>query len=197
LYSIKKPPDGNISTHQRGSFIKKSINKDQGYIQVYTGNGKGKTTAALGLCVRTAGAGKKVFIGQFIKGMHYSELDALTSIPGIKVKQYGRGCFIDSKPAREDHAAALAGLKEIGILLETGEYDVVVLDEANIALYFGLFRFEDLKTILLNRAGHVEVILTGRYAPQELIDLADLVTEMKEIKHYYTKGVEARTGVEK
>ncbi len=74
---------------------------------------------------------------------------------------------------------------------------MVVLDEANIAVYFGLFRFEDLKTILLNRAGHVEVILTGRYAPQELIDLADLVTEMKEIKHYYTKGVEARTGVEK
>lgn len=147
--------------------------------------------------MRAAGAGKKVFIGQFVKGMHYSELDALTSIPGIKVKQYGRGCFIYSKPGPEDYAAALAGLKEMGTLLETGEYDVVVLDEANIALYFGLFRFEDLKTILLNRAGHVEVILTGRYAPQELIDLADLVTEMKEIKHYYTKGVEARTGVEK
>lgn len=129
--------------------------------------------------------------------MHYSELDILATIQNFVVRQYGRGCFIDSKPAREDYAAALAGLKEMGTLLETGEYDVVVLDEANIALYFGLIRFEDLKKILLNRAGHVEVILTGRYAPQELINLADLVTEMKEIKHYYTKGVEARTGVEK
>ncbi len=147
--------------------------------------------------MRAAGAGKKVFMGQFIKGMHYSELDALAAIPDITVKQYGRGCFIYSKPGPEDYTAALAGLAEIGSLLHSGEYDMVVLDEANIALYFGLFNFEALKTILMNRASHVEVILTGRHAPQELIDLADLVTEMKEIKHYYTRGIEARTGIEK
>jgi len=138
-----------------------------------------------------------VFLAQFIKGMHYSELDALAAIPGITVKQYGRGCFIDSQPAREDSAAALAGLKETGALLRSGEFDVVVLDEANIALYFGLFSFEDLKEILVNRAAHVEVVLTGRRAPRELIDLADLVTEMKEIRHYYARGIEARAGIER
>ncbi|MBF0413822.1 MAG: cob(I)yrinic acid a,c-diamide adenosyltransferase [Desulfamplus sp.] len=169
----------------------------KGYIQVYSGNGKGKTTAAFGLCLRASGAGKNVYIGQFIKGMHYSELDILPAIENITLKQYGRGCFIYSEPVQEDYTAALNGLAEIGIILQSGEYDVVVLDEVNIALYYGLFSFDDLKQLLINRASHVEVIITGRYAPQELIDMADLVTEMKEIKHYYTKGVEARTGIEK
>ena len=171
----------------------------KGYIQVYTGNGKGKTTAAFGLTLRAAGAGKKIYIGQFIKGMHYSELDILPAMENITLQQYGRGCFIYSQPVQEDYRAALNGLAEIGIILQSGEYDVVVLelDEVNIALYYGLFSFDDLKQLLINRASHVEVIITGRYAPQELIDMADLVTEMKEIKHYYTKGVEARTGIEK
>jgi cob(I)alamin adenosyltransferase len=164
---------------------------------VYTGNGKGKTTAAFGLSLRAAGAGKKVYIGQFIKGMHYSELDILPAIQNITLKQYGRGCFIHEKPTQEDYAAALQGLLEIGGILRSGDYDVVVLDEAAIALYYGLFGFDELKKALINRAGHVEVIITGRYAPQELLDMADLVTEMKEIKHYYTKGIEARTGIEK
>lgn len=169
----------------------------QGYLQVYTGNGKGKTTAALGLALRTVGAGKKVFIGQFIKGMHYSELDILPTIPNITLKQYGRGCFIYSKPVQEDYEAALNGLVEIGDILESGEYDLVVLDEANVALYYELFSLEDLEKVLKSRARHVEVVITGRYAPQELLDMADLVTEMKEVRHYYTKGIEARTGIEK
>ncbi len=169
----------------------------QGYLQVYTGNGKGKTTAALGLALRAAGAGKKVFIGQFIKGMHYSELDILPTIPNITLKQYGRGCFIYSKPVQEDYEAALNGLVEIGDILESGEYDLVVLDEANVALYYELFSLEDLEKVLKSRARHVEVVITGRYAPQELLDMADLVTEMKEVRHYYTKGIEARTGIEK
>jgi cob(I)alamin adenosyltransferase len=169
----------------------------KGYIQVYTGNGKGKTTAALGLALRAAAAGKKIFIGQFIKGMHYSELDLLPKIPGITLKQYGRGCFIDKEPTRADYAAANKGLTEMRAVLNSGAYDVVILDEANIALYFGLIRFEELKEALLQRAEQVEVVITGRYAPQELIDLADLVTEMKEVKHYYNRGVEARFGIEK
>ncbi|MBN2106585.1 MAG: cob(I)yrinic acid a,c-diamide adenosyltransferase [Deltaproteobacteria bacterium] len=169
----------------------------KGYIHVYTGNGKGKTTAAFGLSLRAAGAGKKVYIGQFVKGMHYSELDILPTIHNITLKQYGRGCFITSKPTPDDYAAALRGLSEIEEILKSGDYDVVVLDEATIALYYGLFGFDELKKALMNRAGHVEVIITGRYAPQELLDMADLVTEMKEIKHYYTKGIEARTGIEK
>lgn len=169
----------------------------KGYIQVYTGNGKGKTTAAIGLALRASGAGRRVYIGQFVKGMHYSELDILPSIENVCLKQYGRGCFIYSKPAEEDYEAALNGLSEIEGVLESGDYDVVILDEANIALYYGLFSWEELKRILVKRACHVEVVITGRYAPQELIDMADLVTEMREIKHYYTRGIEARSGIEK
>ncbi len=169
----------------------------KGYIQVYTGNGKGKTTAAIGLAIRAAAAGKKVFIAQFVKGMHYSELDILNSIPNIQLKQFGRGCFIYSKPEKEDIDAALKGLAECEKILKNGEFDIVILDEANIALYYNLFSFDEFKKVIQNRAEHIEVIITGRYAPQELIDLADLVTEMKEIKHYYTQGIEARVGIEK
>lgn len=169
----------------------------KGYIQVYTGNGKGKTTAALGLSLRAAGAGKKVYIAQFVKGMRYSELAVLPAIQNITLKQYGRSCFIYEKPAQDDYKAALQGLSEIEKILQSGDYDVVVLDEAAIALHYCLFSFDALKKALLKRAHHVEVIITGRYAPQELLDMADLVTEMKEIKHYYTKGIEARTGIEK
>jgi len=169
----------------------------KGYIQVYTGNGKGKTTAAFGLSIRAAAAGKKVFIGQFVKGMHYSELDLLPRIENITIKQFGMGCFIRSTPSAEDYEAARNGLAEIERIMQSGDYDVVVMDEANIALYYGLFSLEELKQVLVNRPEQVEVVITGRYAPQELIELADLVTEMKEIKHYYTAGVEARTGIEK
>ena len=169
----------------------------KGYIHVYTGNGKGKTTAALGLALRAAAAGKKVFIGQFVKGMHYSELDLIPQLPGITLKQYGRGCFITREPTPADYDAAAKGFAEIRAILISGEYDVVILDEANIALHYGLIAFDALKEALLQRAEHVEVVITGRYAPQELVDLADLVTEMKEIKHYYQKGIEARVGIEK
>jgi len=169
----------------------------KGYIHVYTGNGKGKTTAALGLALRAAGADKQVFIAQFVKGMHYSELNILPEIKNITLIQYGRGCFIYQKPTQEDIEAAGKGLKEVALILKKGEYDVVVLDEACIALYYTLFSFNELSLAITNRAPHVEVIVTGRYAPPELVDMADLVTEMKEIKHYYTLGVEARSGIEK
>jgi cob(I)alamin adenosyltransferase len=169
----------------------------QGFIQVYTGNGKGKTTAALGLALRAAGAGKKVFIAQFVKGMHYSELNILPTLPGITVKQYGRKCFIREKPVQEDYLLARSGLEECAGILLSGEYDIVILDEANIALYYGLFSIEELKSVIVKRASHTELVITGRYAPPALIEMADLVTEMKEIKHYYTRGVEARLGIEK
>ena len=115
-----------------------------GYIQVYTGNGKGKTTAALGLSLRAAAAGLKVYIGQFVKGMHYSEMDLLPLLPNITLKQYGRGCFIYSQPTQEDYAAAQNGLSEMALILQSGNYDLVVLDEINIALYFKLFPVEDV-----------------------------------------------------
>ncbi|MBP5436213.1 cob(I)yrinic acid a,c-diamide adenosyltransferase [bacterium] len=171
--------------------------EERGYVQVYTGNGKGKTTASFGLALRAAGAGKRVFIGQFVKGMHYSELDIVPKLETIEIRQYGRDCFIKKEPSESDIRCAKEGLAEMAEILKSGKYDVVIMDEANIALFYKLFSFEELKQAICNRAEGVEVIVTGRYAPQELIDMADLVTEMREIKHYYTKGVEARVGIEK
>ncbi|MFO7868079.1 MAG: cob(I)yrinic acid a,c-diamide adenosyltransferase [Bacteroidales bacterium] len=169
----------------------------KGYVQIYTGNGKGKTTAALGLTMRAVGAGKKVFIGQFVKGMKYSEIQTLESrFPEVCVKQYGLRCFIREQPAQEDIDAAQAGLREVRRIVEQGEYDVVILDELNIALYYTLFSVQDVLDIIAHKPEQVELVLTGRYAPQELVDVADLVTEMKEVKHYYTQGVQGRKGIE-
>jgi cob(I)alamin adenosyltransferase len=170
---------------------------EKGYIQVYTGNGKGKTTAALGLSLRAVCAGKKVYFAQFIKGMKYSELDAVKYLKGFSMKQYGRNCFIYNDPTAEDIRLAGEGLKECAEIVASGKYDIVVLDEINIALFFKLFTVEEVIDMLNKKAEGVEVVLTGRYAPQEIIDKADLVTEMKEIKHYYTKGVQARVGIER
>ncbi len=169
----------------------------KGFVHVYTGNGKGKTTAALGLAVRAAGAGKKVFFAQFVKGLDYAEIDAVRRyLPTIVIRQYGQGCFIVEMPTQSDIDAARNGLKEVTELLASGEYDVMVLDEACIALYYNLFSVTELLESLNKRRAETEVIVTGRYAPAELIEAADLVTEMKEIKHYYTSGVEARKGIE-
>lgn len=169
----------------------------KGYIQVYTGNGKGKTTAAFGLALRAVGAGMKVFIGQFVKGKTYNENVAIARhLKNIMVKQYGLGCFIVNTPTDDDIKAAGKGLDEMRKIIQKGKYDMVIMDEVNIALYYKLIDIKDLLEIIKNRPEHVELVLTGRYAPQELIDKADLVTEMKEIKHYYRKGIEARKGIE-
>lgn len=169
----------------------------KGFIQVYTGNGKGKTTAAFGLSLRAAGAGKKVYFAQFVKGKSYSEIEAVHKyIPDITIKQYGLGCFIVKTPADEDIRAAREGLAGISNILESRQYDVVVLDEATIAIYYHLFSVDELLAVLQKKPEETEVIVTGRYAPSELIDFADLATEMKEVKHYYTKGVQARKGIE-
>jgi len=169
-----------------------------GYVQVYTGNGKGKTTAALGLAVRALGAGKKVYIGQFAKSKHYSELETIDKLlKDITIKQFGMGCFIFEKPKEEDILAAQTGLKEIIRILESDEYDVVILDEANIAVYYNLISVNELILAIGKRNERTEIIITGRYATQEIMDFADLVTEMKEVKHYYQQGVQARVGIEK
>lgn len=169
---------------------------EKGYIQIYTGNGKGKTTAAIGLSIRSVCAGKKVFFAQFVKGMKYSETKCVNYLEGIEFKQFGKDCFIYNDPTEEDIKRAKIGLEEVKDILKDGNYDVVVLDELNIALYYKLFKVDEVIKAINERASHVEVIITGRYAPKELIDMADLVTEMKEIKHYYSKGVEAREGIE-
>jgi len=170
----------------------------KGYVQVYTGNGKGKTTAALGLALRATGAGKKVYIAQYAKGMHYSELDAIsTHLPNITLKQYGMGCFIFNEPKQADIEAANIGLREVETIISGCEYDIIILDEANIAIFYNLFSAQQLIEVLNKRNLKTEIIITGRYACEEILKYADLVTEMKEIKHYYQQGVQARTGIEK
>ncbi len=170
---------------------------ERGYIQVYTGDGKGKTTAALGLALRAAGVGAKVFIAQFVKGTKSAELAALERLGDlITVKQYGRGHFIVGEPEEEDIQAARAGLAEVRQIIASGEYPLVVLDEANVAVHFGLFTADELLETVKSRPQHVEVVITGRRAHQRIIDAADLVTEMREVKHYYTQGVPARRGIE-
>jgi len=169
----------------------------QGYVQVYTGSGKGKTTAALGLALRAAGAGLNVFIGQFAKGMEYSEIKAIRErLPEITIRQYGRDCFIVNQPTEEDIKLARQGLDEIKEVIQSGKYDVVILDEANIAVHFGLFLISDLLKVLDLKPANTEIIITGRKAHPDLVKAADLVTEMLEIKHYYQQGVQARQGIE-
>ncbi|PIE86014.1 MAG: cob(I)yrinic acid a,c-diamide adenosyltransferase [Bacteroidia bacterium] len=167
------------------------------YVQVYTGNGKGKTTAALGLALRAVGNGMRVFIGQFVKGMVYSEIEAIRKyLPGISVKLFGNECFINRKPTQADILAAQNGLEEVKQIIRTKKYDIIILDEINIALYYHLFDTQEVIDLIKSKPLETELILTGRYAPQEIMEIADLVTIMHEQKHYYTKGIEARKGIE-
>ena len=170
----------------------------KGYVQVYTGNGKGKTTAAFGLAIRAAGAGLKVFIAQFVKGMRYSELESIKKLDDmITIKQYGRRWFIQKKINQKDINLAQKGLKEVKNIINSGNYQLVILDEANIATHFKLFSPQELLDLINSKPDHVELVITGRYADPLIIDKADLVTEMHEIKHYYHEGIKARLGIEK
>jgi cob(I)alamin adenosyltransferase len=170
----------------------------KGYIQVYTGNGKGKTTAALGLALRAAGAGLKVFIAQFIKKGQYSEHRALARFTDlVTVRQFGGGFIVKDSPTEKDIAAARAGLQEIKDAVCSGAYDVVIVDEVNVALHYHLIDVEEVLAWIHEKPAGVELVLTGRNADERIIAEADLVTEMKEIKHYYAKGVKARIGIEK
>jgi len=169
----------------------------RGYIHVYTGNGKGKTTAALGLALRAAGAGLRVFIAQFVKRRRCSEHKSLERFGDlITFKQYGQGFLMGKKPGKSHFRAAEKGFEEVRHAISSKHYDIVILDEINIALHYGLLRSEELLDIMENKPPALELILTGRYADSKIISKADLVTEMKEIKHYSSRGVKARTGIE-
>jgi cob(I)alamin adenosyltransferase len=168
-----------------------------GYVHVYTGDGKGKTTAALGLALRAAGAGWNVFFAQFAKGMPTSEQTALKRFDDrITIRQYGQTAFIRGEPNAEDIASAQRGLGECREAIASGEYRLVILDEANLGPTLQLFTVEDLLQLVDARPDEVELVVTGRGADRRLLDRADLVTEMQEIKHYYRQGVLARTGIE-
>jgi cob(I)alamin adenosyltransferase len=169
-------------------------------IQVYTGNGKGKTTAALGLAFRAAGYGYQTFVIQFMKGnIMYGELEAAKRLaPFLTIRQMGRDCFVNrQKPHPNDIKFAHEALTFARGVLTGGEYDIVVLDEINVAVDCGLIQKKEVLKLLDECPSNVELILTGRYAPQEIIERADLVTEMVEIKHYYQRGVQGREGIEK
>jgi len=170
---------------------------NKGYVHIYTGDGKGKTTAAIGLALRAAGADMKVFIAQFLKAKASSEFIPLTKLSdSITFVQYGRDCLIKETPTEEDKALAQQGLAESRQAIMSGKYDLVIMDEANVAVWFALLSVDDLLDVIKKKPSQVELVITGRKADPRLIEAADLVTEMKEIKHYYTKGVTARYGIE-
>lgn len=172
---------------------------EKGYIQVYTGNGKGKTTAAIGLAVRAAGAGMKTYFIQFMKEYPYSEIKSLEAYKDkITLVQCCGDDFVLNKglPPQTEINKAREGLKEAKERMLSGEYDIVVLDEVLVSVYFKLFTTDEILEFINCKPEIVELILTGRYCPQAIIDKADLVTEMKEIKHYYAKGVTSRKGIE-
>jgi cob(I)alamin adenosyltransferase len=171
---------------------------EKGLVQVYTGSGKGKTSAALGLALRAIGRGLKVYVVQFIKGgFDYGELHVVDRLPNLTLKSFGRGKFITSKPPeKEDVKLAEKALKLAEEIIESREYDIVVLDEINVALHLKLIKLPDVVEMIKKKPENVEIVLTGRNAPEEIIELADLVTELKEIKHPFSKGLQARKGIE-
>jgi len=171
---------------------------EKGLVQVYTGDGKGKTSAAFGLALRATGRGLKVYVIQFIKGgFDYGELYVLDKLPNITLKAFGRGKFITAKPPdQEDIRFAEQALQLAEQIIKNGEHDIVILDEINVALSLKLVGLEEVLELIRNKPSHVELVLTGRHAPDRIIDAADLVTEMKEVKHPFSKGFPARKGIE-
>lgn len=171
---------------------------EQGLIQVYTGNGKGKSTAAFGLALRALGQGLKVLIIQFMKTGDYGEITSLKRFePEIELYSFGRKGFIRAGYAKEeDIDLAVEALELAATKMATGMYDLIILDEINNALWFKLLSEEQVLEFLENKPNHVELCITGRNAPESIMEKAHLVTEMKEIKHPYQLGIGSRKGIE-
>jgi len=169
----------------------------RGYVHIYTGNGKGKTTAALGLAMRAAGAGLRVFIAQFAKGMDSSEVRAFARLSDqVVLRQFGLPRLILGRPTRLDARMAAQGLWEVETAVHGGEFGMVILDEANVGIALGLIDVDWLLELIHDKPEPLEMVITGQGAHPRLIERADLVTEMREIKHYYRRGVLARVGIE-
>lgn len=170
---------------------------EKGFIHVYTGNGKGKTTAAIGLGVRATGEGLKVYMIQFMKGRCYSEIDALDHIQNFTVVQFGRDEFVlKENPEQIDIDLARKGFEQAKKIINKGEHDVVILDEINVAVDYNLIPLNDVLQLLEEKPKKVELILTGRYASPEVVKQADIVSEILEIKHPYQNGIESRKGID-
>jgi len=172
---------------------------NQGFIQIYTGNGKGKSTAAIGQAVRAAGFGLKTYIAQFMKEYPYNELNSLKHLSEwITVDQFCGDDFVYKKelPGKVEIDNAHRGLAKAKLKMLSGKFDIIILDEVCVSIYFGLFSDEEILTFMKQKPDKIELILTGRYCPDNLIEKADLVTEMKELKHYYQTGIKSRKGIE-
>ena len=170
--------------------------KDLGKIHVYTGDDKGKTTAALGLALRAIGAGYQVYIVQFMKGQDYSELTSLKKIKEITLKRFGQKSFVHGRGTKKDKELAQKGMAWARRVLKSRRFDVIILDEVLVAVFFKLISEQDLFSVVKNKPKNVELILTGRRATPKIKALADYVTEMREIKHPFKTGLMARRGIE-
>jgi len=169
----------------------------KGLIHIYTGNGKGKTTAAIGLGIRATGNDLKVYMVQFMKGRRYSEIDALEIIPNFTVFQSGRDEFVSKEnPEQIDIDLASKGFEHAKKIINAGKHDLVILDEINVAIDFDLIPLENVMKLLEEKPENVEVVMTGRYADPEIVRQADLVSEILEIKHPYNEGVQSRKGID-
>ncbi len=171
---------------------------ETGLVQVYTGDGKGKTSAAFGLALRAVGRGLKVYIIQFIKGgFDYGELYVVNKLPNLTLRAFGRGKFVTAKPAEADDVRfAQDAFRLAEEVVQGSKYDLVILDEINVALDLKLIDLEEVLKLIKSKPRKVELVLTGRHAPNEVVEAADLVTEMKEIKHPFSRGLQARKGIE-
>jgi cob(I)alamin adenosyltransferase len=174
------------------------MSKGQGLIHVYTGDGKGKTSAALGLALRAAGHGWRTYMGQFLKGQEYGELEAAKLLGDrLTIEQYGKTSFLRAgKATPEDVRLAQEGLARARQAMCSAEYEIVVLDEINVALFFDLLTVEDVLAAIGEKPDEVELVLTGRRVPDEILTRADYVTVMQEVKHPYQQGTAARKGIE-
>lgn len=170
---------------------------EKGVVHVYTGSGKGKTTAALGLGLRASGAGLKVHMIQFMKGRRYNEINAIEKLDNFTISQHGRDEFVSKEnPEQIDIDLAKKGFSYAKELIKKGKHDMIILDEINVAIDYNLIPVDEVLKIIEEKPKQLELILTGRYAPPEINKIADLVTEMLEIKHPYHHGLAARRGIE-
>jgi cob(I)alamin adenosyltransferase len=171
---------------------------DCGLVQVYTGDGKGKTTAALGLALRACGHGLSVYMIQFMKGdIEYGELMGQDLIPTLKIVQFGRPTFVDKEnPDEEDIKLAQQALSHAKEIIIQGEHDIVILDELNVALDFKLVNIDDVLALIDSKPEKMELIITGRYAHPKILEKADLITKMVNERHPFDKGIKARCGIE-
>ena len=170
---------------------------ERGLVQVYTGDGKGKTTAALGLALRACGRGLRVFLAQFAKGQPSGEVDALVRFADlVTVRRYGQESFIVGQPTAEDRRLARAGWQEVRETAARAQHDLMILDEIGTALQYRLVEPAEVLELMAARPATLELVLTGRRIPPAILQKADLVTEMLEVKHYHARGVRARKGIE-